>query len=108
MEITQETPINLSEMKERLSKVKDRDKELNFRGKKVEEYLNTIKLKDYKKLIEDLQSLNIQRLRERQIALIVNILPKDQDSLRIVLANENLTLKQEDLQKIVETVKKHA
>jgi len=108
MEMIQEIPINLPEMKEKLSQIKSRDKDLNFRGKKVEDYLNASKLKEYKQLVEDLNSLDIQRLRERQITLIVNVQPKDIDSLKIVLANENLTLKQEDLQKIVDTVKKYA
>lgn len=107
MEIVQETPLSLPETKEKLTKVKSRDKELNFRGKKVEDYLTIIKTKDHKKLVKDLNDLNIQRLRERQITLIINILPQDTDSLRTLLSNENLTLKQEDLQRIVDAVKKY-
>ena len=96
-------------MKEHMESLKKRDKELNFRAKKVEEYLNSIsKLKNYKELKKELESLQITRLKENHITSIINILPKDIDSLRVVLSGENLTLKQEDLDKILETVKKYA
>ena len=35
-------------------------------------------------------------------------MPKDIDSLKIILTGENLTLKQEDLEKIASIVKKYA
>jgi DNA-directed RNA polymerase subunit F len=109
MEIIEQTPLSIHEMKEQVEMMKKRDKELNFRAKKVENYLSsTPKTKAYKELKQSLISLGITRLREKHIALIVNILPEDIDSLRIILSGENLTLKQEDLDKIVETVKKHA
>jgi DNA-directed RNA polymerase subunit F len=51
-------------------------------------------------------SLNMQELKDKHINKIVDILPKNIDDLRSVLSGENLTLKQEDLDKIVETIKK--
>lgn len=110
MEILKEKPLTLQETKESLDLIKSRDKEINFRSKKVEEYLNIIQKnrKPMPNLKEDLQKLDIQRLKENHIVKIINILPKNLDSLRAILAGENLTLKQEDLTKILETVKKHA
>jgi len=110
MEISKEKPLTLQETKECLDTIKSRDKDLNFRSKKVEEYLNIISKnrKTMPHLKEDLEKLNIQRLKENHIVKIINILPKNLDSLRVILAGENLTLKQEDLTKILETVKKHA
>ena len=108
MEIVNQKPFTLQESKESLDKIKARDEELNFRSKKVEEYLNAIlKKKKPSKLKEELEKLNISRLKESNIVKIVNIQPKSLDSLRAVLAGENLTLKQEDLTKILETVKKY-
>ena len=109
MEIIKETPISLLEMKERVAKLKKRDKDLNFRGKKVETYLNQIaKIKDYKTFKKDLEDLNLARLREKHIVLILNICPTDEDSLKTILSGENLTLKQEDMKQIIKVVNKYA
>ncbi len=95
-------------MEKHIQEMKKRDKELNFRAKKVEEYLKTVpKVKDYEKLKKDLESADIGRLKEKHIALIINISPKDVDSLRAVLSGENITLKEEDLKKIVDIVNKY-
>ena len=108
MEIVNQTPISIPEMKDRIAELKKRDKELNFRGKKVEEYVNQIaKIKDYKTFKKDLEDLNLARLKEKHITLIINIGPADEDSLKTILSSENLTLKQEDINKIIEIVKKH-
>lgn len=108
MEIINENPISLPEMEKHIQEMKKRDKELNFRAKKVEEYLKTVpKVKDYEKLKKDLESADIGRLKEKHIALIINISPKDVDSLRAVLSGENITLKEEDLKKIVDIVNKY-
>jgi DNA-directed RNA polymerase subunit F len=109
MEIIEQKSISLPEMKERMDEMKKRDKELNFRAKKVEEYLNnTPKTKAYKDLKKELEEAGVTRLKGKHITLIINILPEDIDSLRSILSGENLTLKQEDLEKILNIVKKHA
>ena len=109
MEIINEKPISLSELKVKVAEIKKRDKELTFRGNKTEEYLNKIsKFKKYEELKKELEKLDIPRLKERQIVKIIDILPTDIDSLRTVLIGENLIIKQEDLAKIVDVVKKYA
>jgi DNA-directed RNA polymerase subunit F len=109
MEIIKETPLSMPEMKEKIEELKKRDKDLNFRAKKVEEYLNQVsKIKNYKDFKKELESLDIPRLKEKHIALIMNICPKDEDSLKTILSSENLTLKKEDMTKIIEVVIKHA
>lgn len=108
MKIIEEKAISLPEMDYHIQEMKKRDKELNFRAKKVEEYFKVIpKVKDHKKLTKELEDAQIQRLRPKHIALIVNISPTDIDSLKTILSGENITLKDEDLHKIVDIVKKH-
>ncbi|MCD4760103.1 hypothetical protein K8R33_04410 [archaeon] len=108
MEIVNETPISLPEMEKHIQGIKKRDKELNFRAKKVEEYLKVVqKTKDYEKLKNELEEAGIGRLKLKHITLIINILPTDMDSLRTVLSGENITLKDEDLKKIIEIVSKY-
>ena len=109
MEIISKKSLSTVEMKDKLVEIKDRDKELNFRGKKVEEFLNIVtKDKKNNELRKDLEELDLTRLSEYHITLILNVMPIDLDSLRTILAGENLTLKPEDLQKILDTVKKYA
>ncbi len=110
IEIIQENPLSLTELKDKIEEIKKREKELNFRSKKTEEYLKSLKIKDKKakELKKELETLDILRLKPRNIIKIVDILPKDQDSLRFLLSEENITLKQEDITKIISIVKKHA
>jgi len=37
---------------------------------------------------------------------IIDLCPKDLDSLKVILTGENITLKQEDMEKIIEVIKK--
>ena len=65
-------------------------------------------ISEYREAIKELEKLNIPRLKERQMVKIIDILPTDIDSLRTLLIGENLIIKQEDLIKIVDVVKKYA
>jgi DNA-directed RNA polymerase subunit F len=109
IEIIEETPLTLVEMKERLAKVEKRDKELNFRATKTKEYLNTFtkneELKKSEELKNKIKELNIPRLKDRQIVKIVDIMPQDMDGLKIIFVGENITVKNEDLEKILQVIK---
>ena len=107
IEIISEHPLTLQEVRERLETMKKRDKELHFRANKVIEYLDAFagkKQKDITAKKKALIELSIGRLRDRHIAKILDIMPEDLDSLKAILAGENVTLKQDDLKKILETV----
>ena len=71
-EIMSETPVTMAKLSEELEKIKKRDKELNFRAAKTEEYLNQfVKAKKADELVEKINKLNIPRLREQQITKIM-------------------------------------
>jgi len=106
-----ETPVSLSEVKNTIELNKKEKKELNFRENKVIEYVNLfckIKPKESTQLKEEIANLNIARLKERHIIKIIDILPEDVETLKVVFAGEELTLKTEDLNKIIEITKKYA
>lgn len=108
IEIIEEKALTLTEAKELISKIEKRDKEISIRTQKTKEYLNKFAKftkKEIKELTEKLTKLNILRLKEKTIAKLIDIQPEDLDSLRTILTAENLTLKQEDLQKIIECLK---
>ena len=111
IEIISENPLTLSELKENLEEVKKKNKELTPRAQKTYEYLqkfSNLTKKDIEKLKKDLESLNISRLKDRHIAKIIDIQPKEIDTLKVILSNENITLKQEDLKKVIDTLNKNA
>jgi len=106
LEIINETPLSMQQLRDKLDQVKKRDKDLNPRSIKTYDYINKFSKKDTKKLRENLEKVGILRLKDKHINKIVDLLPKDIDELKSILIGENLTLKQEDLTKIVETIKK--
>ncbi|MBI2110524.1 hypothetical protein HYT51_01975 [Candidatus Woesearchaeota archaeon] len=110
LEILSEKPLSLEEMKKNIEEIKKRDKELNFRTKKTEEYLHVMtktKCKKPEELKKELEALDILRLKPKHIAKLLDTLPQDLDSLRMIFSGETLALKQEDLPKIIELIKKH-
>ncbi len=107
IEVMQETPLTMKELMEKLNDVKKRDKELGFRAKKTLDYLASfVEKKQKEDLKKALVELGIPRLKEKHIVKITDINPGDIDSLKALLVGENLTLKQEDLKRILECLTK--
>ena len=108
MQVISETPINMHQLKKELEKIRKRDNELNFRAARTEEYLIQVSVnKHADELFEKIMKLNIPRLKEQHVDKIIDILPKDIDSLRAIFSNESLSLKEEDFAKILDVVKKY-
>ena len=103
-----EPSLSMVEIKEILDKIKKRDKELTPRGIKTHDYISKLTkstTKQINELREKINKLGISRLKEKHINKIIDINPKDQDSIKSILNAENITLKQEDITKLVETLK---
>ncbi|MBU4502093.1 MAG: hypothetical protein KKA79_05850 [Nanoarchaeota archaeon] len=109
LKVLEETPISAVELKEKLNKVKKRDKELGKKATKTVEYLNTftnLKIKEAEDIKKKIINLNIPRLRDRHIVKVLDIMPKEIDSLKMLFSGENITIKEEDLNKVLEVIKK--
>ena len=107
IEIINEVPLSMVEAREMLKELKGQEKELPVRLNKTTEYLQQYAKGDTKKVKEfkdRLNKLDITRLRERHVVKIIDMMPKDIDSLKLVFSGENVTLKQEDLQKILDAL----
>ena len=107
-QLIEEVPITMAELKEELARVKKRDKELNMRCTKVEEYLNQFCTLDSKKaaeLTKKLEDLKIPRLKDVHIKKIIDLLPKTEDDLKLILQGYILTVNKESLKKIMKVVK---
>ncbi len=104
MKVLEERPLTLTELRDKLEIIEKRDKDLSFRANKTKEYLNSFSTKKHKEvesLKKKIEELNVPRLKERHIAKIIDISPKDMDSLKLLLSGEAITVKDEDLKKIL-------
>ena len=108
MNITDEKPLTLAEVSRKIDIIKKRSKELNSRAERTKEYLNKfakLKVKKVEEIKKELDKLNIPRLKDRHVVKIIDILPKDMDSLKMMFIGETITIKQEDLVKILTVIK---
>jgi DNA-directed RNA polymerase subunit F len=106
IEVIKEMPLTMAELKEKLAHIK-KNHDLSFRATKALEYLNTFakqKPKEAEDMRKKIQDLNIIRLKETHIVKIIDLQPKDADSLKAILANENVTLRPEDMKRVIECV----
>ena len=107
-DVVEEKEISMYELKTEIAKIKKRDEELNFRVQKTEEYLNTfatLKQKEAKELADKITALNIPRMSDKVLYKIVDILPKTVDELKVVLQGYTMTVNNDNMKKIVSTVK---
>jgi|TARA_B100001971_G_C17999764_1_gene436668 DNA-directed RNA polymerase subunit F len=103
--IISEKPINLLQLKEELEKIKKRDKEVNLRVNKTDEYLQHFaSFKKAKELEEKLTKLNVPRLKEQHIHKIIDVLPTTVKDLKVVLQGYTLTVNNDNMKKIADTV----
>lgn len=109
-QILNEEPITAAQVKEELKKIKSKDKELNFRAQKTEDYLNQV-VTDSKKtaeLVKKLTNLKIPRLKEDQIVKIADIMPTTEKDVKVVLQGYALTVTKENMGKIAKAVAEFA
>ncbi len=107
LEVVNEKPLPTAVLKELLEGM-EKDAELSFRATRTLEYLkNFVKRKgnEVEEIKKKLQELNILRLKEKQMVKIIDMNPSDAEELKALLVGENVTLKQEELNSIIECLK---
>ncbi|MFA4886902.1 MAG: hypothetical protein WC595_01690 [Candidatus Nanoarchaeia archaeon] len=110
IDVLEQTPLTMAELKDKLDafKAHQKDKELNFRATKVYDYLTEFVTIDGKKaqdLKEKIQALNVSRLKDKHIIKIIDLQPESTEEIKSILTGENLTVKTEDLTKIISALK---
>ena len=105
-DILAENPISMYELKAELEKIKKRDKELNFRSARTEEYLNQVAALSKKPsdLYEKLAKLDVPRLKESHLKKIIDIMPKTVNDLKVVLQGYTVSVSSENIKKIVDII----
>lgn len=106
MNILTEETITDTEARKALEK-EEKEGELKYEQKNSLEILRKFAKSDPEKinnLLNDLKTM--EKLREKQIIAIANFLPQDKDDLRAILHKEYSNFAEEEIEKILETVKK--
>jgi DNA-directed RNA polymerase subunit F len=107
MEILKTSPVPMGEARD-VMKTRETLGELGYEQKlALEHLLKFTKLdeKTAKKLAEELNS--VIRMGSETLIQIVNILPKTPDEVRMIFAREKFSLKEDEVNKILEVVKKY-
>lgn len=110
LKIVSEVPLSLVDTKEKILAIQSREGELGSKASKSLDYLTTFAHLDKSKadkLVSEISKLNIPRLRDRHIVKIIDILPHDLDSLKVVFTGDNITIKPEDMKRILDVIKEN-
>jgi DNA-directed RNA polymerase subunit F len=107
MNVLNEEFITDAEAKDVL-KQKEKQAELKFEQKNAMDILaksSDFEAEKIKKLVGELRG--IERLRDKQIISIANFLPEDREEMRVVLHKEYTNFIPEEIDRILEVVKKN-
>ena len=108
MEVVSEQAVIDAQAKEILESREKETKELKYEQKNSLEILKkfaTLTAQKYKTLVEELNK--ISKLRDRHIVVMANFLPQDKDDLRVLLHKDYTTFTEDEINLILETVKKN-
>lgn len=106
MKVIEKQPVPMAEAKEVVLK-REKEKELGYEQKLAAEHLKKFtKLKpdEARKFMAELSS--IIKASPATLVTIANILPQTPDEVRLIFAHERFSLKEEEISKILEIVKK--
>jgi DNA-directed RNA polymerase subunit F len=108
MKVIETKPISMAESKDILSN-REKKKELSYEQKLALEHLNKftkLKPEEAKKLLEELSS--VLRMSQETVVQILNFMPKNPDELRMIFSREKFSLKEDEIKKILEIIKKYS
>ena len=106
MEIINEKPVSIVEVK-KILEAKAKEKKLGYEQNNVLEHLKKFCMLSRKNAEQMAENLSrIEKLKGKHIMTIVNNLPQDLDDLRLLFANERISVSQDEKAKILGIVKK--
>lgn len=97
--IKKSTPLSMSEAKEYIDKSSNDD----LRGF-VKNFV-TLNPENAKKLREELQGLDMIKLKEEHISKIIDLLPEDKEDINKIFSD--VSLDENETEKVIETIKKY-
>ncbi len=108
MDIIEEKFVSWADARKILEK-KAKEKELGYEQKNALEHLRKFSRMTQKSLTDlDSELSKIERLKDRHRTAITDMLPSDDDELKMIFSNDIITISDEDKKKIIAVVKKFA
>ncbi|MFQ6020545.1 MAG: RNA polymerase Rpb4 family protein [Candidatus Aenigmatarchaeota archaeon] len=109
MKVLKIKPIGMPEARDILVS-REKGKELSYEQKLALEHLRKFtKIKDSKKANKFLEELSgVLRMSPETMVQILNLLPKNPDELRIVFSREKFSLKEDEIKKILDIIKRYS
>ena len=107
MNVINTEPVGMPEAKRIMSAI-EADRELTYEQKLALEHLNkftNLEPAKAKKLLEEVSE--VLRMSDETKIQILNLLPKTPDELRMIFTRENFSLKENEIKKILEIIKKY-
>ncbi len=107
MKIENKTPISLAEVAELLGNPKEEE------PKKIQQLRNylhkfvKLNAEEARKLKQELVGLGMIKLKEQHIVKIIDILPQDAEDVRKIFVGSDVSLSQEEIEKILGVVAKY-
>ena len=108
MKITDVKPVAMSEAKKIMSS-HEKEKELSYEQKLAMEHLNKftkLSHENSEKILGELSK--VLRMSQVTMIKIMDIMPQTPDELRMIFAREKFSLKEDEIKKILEIVKKYS
>jgi DNA-directed RNA polymerase subunit F len=105
-EILEQNPVTLADTKVKIDALAE-EGELTFRAEKTKSYLeNFVRLEkdEVDAIRSSIEELNIPRIKDRHVVKILDVMPKDLDSIKVLLSGETLTISDDDLKKILDVI----
>jgi DNA-directed RNA polymerase subunit F len=105
-ETIKEDVISLVKAKDILSKAEEPNYDQKLALEHAKKF-GKMKTPEVNKLIEELKKLDMRKLKDAQIVKIIDLLPADIDDLKIILQHAEVPFKDEELQPILDVLKKN-
>ncbi len=107
MEVIEKKPVPAAEARNSMSKKKG-DENLSYEQKICMDFLQKnvdMNVTDARKLMKDIQEVG--RIKARQAAMIINIMPKEKSGLRLIFSKERTSLSEDQMEKVLEILDKY-
>jgi DNA-directed RNA polymerase subunit F len=107
MKVIDSRPIGMPEAKKIMSS-HEKSEELSYEQKLALEHLNKftkLSFEDSEKFLDEISK--ILRMSPETLVKILDIVPQTPDELRMIFSREKFSLKEEEIQKILEITKKY-
>lgn len=106
MKVVGEEPVPAAEVRNTMSKKKE--EELSYEQKIATDFLEKnvdINVTDAREAMKELQ--DVGRIKARQAAILINIMPEDKSELRLIFSKERTSLSEDDMEEVLEILDKY-